>query len=77
LKLPEQIAICWGGAVAQGTFKCPGHELAAFQDQVAIAELLEEHGVSEQEEGPVLRAQGWGVAAAILKANQTKVIALV
>ncbi|WP_198026719.1 hypothetical protein [Bradyrhizobium sp. ARR65] len=41
-----------------------GHEFAAFQDRVAIIELLEEHGVSKQEEGPALRAQGWAVAAA-------------
>jgi hypothetical protein len=40
-------------------------------------ELLEEHGVSEQEEGPALRAQAWDVAAAILKANRTKLTALV
>ena len=76
LKLTEQIAVCWGGAVAQKVLKCPGHELAAFQDQVAIMELLEEHGVSEQEEGPALRAQGWDVAAATLEANRTKVTAL-
>jgi len=28
LKLTDQIAVWWGGAVAQDVFECPGHELA-------------------------------------------------
>jgi hypothetical protein len=77
LKLTEQIAIWLAGAVAQEVFNCPGHELAAFEDQEAIMELLEKHAVSEQEEGPALRAEAWEIAATRLNANRTKVIALV
>ncbi|MGJ4888842.1 hypothetical protein ACQR1Y_11640 [Bradyrhizobium sp. HKCCYLRH3099] len=73
LRLTEQIAIWSGGAVAQKVFDCSGHELAAFQDNVAIMELLEEHGISEENEGPALRAQGWDIASARPEANRTKV----
>lgn len=73
LELTEPIAICLAGAVAQEVFNCPGHELAAFHDDIRITELREEHGVSEQAEDRALRVQGWNIAAVTLEAHRTKV----
>jgi hypothetical protein len=72
LTLADQIAIWLAGAVAQDVFKCLGHELSGFTDYVAIMELLEEHGVSEQAEGRALRAQGWDIAAERLKGKSNQ-----
>ena len=77
LTVPEQIAVWWGGTVAQDVFECPGHELAAFKDHEAIMELLEAHEISEDEHGPALRAEGHSIATARLEANKTQVIKLV
>jgi hypothetical protein len=73
LELTEQVAIWLAGVVAQEVFNAPGHELGSFKDNVAIMELLEEHGISEQAEGPALRARAGEIAAAKLEANRTKV----
>jgi hypothetical protein len=44
---------------------------------VAIMELLEAHGISEEEHGPALRAEGLGIATIRLEANKTQVFSLV
>ena len=77
LTITEQIAVWWGGTVAQDVFECPGHEFAAFKDHEAIMELLEAHGISEEEHGPALRAEGLSIATTRLEANKTQVFSLV
>lgn len=77
LNLTNQIAVWCAGGIAEEVFECPGHELATFQDQVAIMELLEKHGFTEEDDGPALRAGGYAIAAAALENNRVKVMALV
>ena len=73
LKLIQQIAIVGGRGCTEG---CVGHELEAFQDHADIMELLEEHNISEQEDGPALRAQAWDLATETLTTQRAKVIAV-
>jgi len=77
LKLEEQIAVRCAGGIAEEVFECPGHELATFQDNVAIMKLLGEHGFTEENGGPALRARGYDIAATALEKNRAKVMALV
>jgi hypothetical protein len=73
LSLPEQIAVCWGGTAAESVFDCESHEYAAFGDHERVMELLEAHGVSEEEHGPALRADGLSIATARLEVNKARV----
>jgi hypothetical protein len=76
LPLAEQIAVWWSGTAAESVFECPSHEYAAFGDHAGVMELLEVHGISEEERGPALRAEAFGIATARLEANKTRVIEL-
>ncbi|OSJ34849.1 hypothetical protein BSZ19_10590 [Bradyrhizobium japonicum] len=76
LTLLEQVAIWLSGAVAQEVFNCPGHDLSSFRDNVGVMELLEDHGVSEETEGPALRARASDLAAKTLTTHQAKVMAI-
>ena len=76
LTLAEQVAVWWSGTAAESVFECPSHEYAAFDDHAGVMELLEAHGISEEEHGPALRAEGYNIATARLEANRTQVIKL-
>ncbi|MCK1567487.1 hypothetical protein IVB08_26610 [Bradyrhizobium sp. 173] len=76
LKLSDQIAVWCAGGIAEEVFECPGHELATFQDNVEIMNLLAKHGFTEESGAPALRAQGYDIAAATLESNRAKVMAL-
>jgi hypothetical protein len=76
LTLAEQIAVWWSGTAAESVFDCQSHEYAAFEDHVRGMELLEVHGISEEEHGPALRAEALSIATARLEANKTRVIEL-
>jgi hypothetical protein len=76
LTLAEQIAVWWSGTAAESVFECPSHEYAAFEDHAGVMELLEAHGISEEEHGPALRAEAYGIATSRLEANRAKVIEL-
>ena len=51
LSLVDQIAVCAAGYAAECTFGVENHDLASFTDQMKIADILEAHGVSEEEQG--------------------------
>jgi ATP-dependent Zn protease len=72
LSLVEQIEVCAAGGIAEEIFDCPTRELATFSDNVQILHLLEAHGISEQE-GLVLRREGYNRAQTRLEAHRTKV----
>jgi ATP-dependent Zn protease len=76
LMLIEQIAVCYGGIAAVKLFGHPIHELAWFNDRVAVSKLLERHRVSEEEQGPTLRDEGYSFARTRLERHREKVIAL-
>jgi hypothetical protein len=73
LSLVEQIAICVAGGVAEEIFDCVTHELATFKDNEQILDLLEAHGISEQDQGPALRREGYNCAQTRLEAHKIKV----
>ena len=77
LKLADQIAVWCAGGIAQEICECPGHELATFQDNVAIMNLLEEHGFTEEDDGPALRAHGYSIAASKLQLHRAKMMVVV
>lgn len=77
LKLEEQIAVRCAGGIAEEVFECSNHEFATFNDNVAIMALLDEHGVTEENGGAAIRAQGYDIAAAKLGVNRAKVLALI
>ncbi len=76
LTLIEQIAVCYGGIAAMDLFEHLIHEHAGFNDHVMIKDLLEEHGVSEEEQGPALRDEGYNFARTRLETHRSKVITL-
>jgi len=76
LPVMEQVAICCAGIAAVDLFEHPTHELAAFNDHVQIKELIEEHGLVEEERGPALREEARDFALARLEAHRSKVVAL-
>jgi hypothetical protein len=76
LSLVEQIAVCSAGIAAVKIFGLPTHELADFGDHVKIMHLIEAHGISEEEEGPALRNEGYEFARVRLETHWNKVITL-
>ena len=76
LPLIEQVAICSASIAAAEVFGHPTHELAGFNDQVQIMHLIEAHGISEEGQGPTLRAEAYNFARARLEAHRSKVITL-
>ncbi len=52
------------------------HELGGIKDQIRIEDLLEEHGVSEEEHGRTLQDEGYNFALARLETHRSKVIRL-
>jgi hypothetical protein len=76
LCLTKQIAARIAGAAAEDLFDCHSHDLASFNDNVKIMELLEEHGISERE-GLALRAEAYRCARKYLEKNRAKVAKLV
>lgn len=72
----EQVAVCCAGSAAEDMFDCETHELASFNDNVKIMELIEDHRISEQERGPALRAEGYRCARSHLEKHRSKVVKL-
>jgi ATP-dependent Zn protease len=59
LSIVEQIAVLFAGHAAERLFKCPAHELAGACDRHKVLKLLRANGISEDEQGPELRDQGY------------------
>ena len=76
LALVGQIAVCSAGIAAAEVFEQPIHELAGFRDNERIMNLIEMHGISEEEQGPALREEGYNFARARLEAHRSKVVML-
>jgi hypothetical protein len=77
LPLVEQIAVLYGGIAAEKLFGHSTHELGSTGDHVKVMELLEDHGISDENgDGLALREQGHDCACARLETHRNKVIAL-
>jgi hypothetical protein len=76
LSLVDKIAVCSAGHAAERVFGVESHERASFKDHREIARVLEEHGVSEEERGPMLRDEGHDRACALLLQYKDEVIRL-
>ena len=76
LSLVEQIAVCSAGHAAEQIFDIQTHDLASFNDQLKILNLIEVHGVSEEKQGPAFRDEGHNFACAILESHKNKLINL-
>ncbi len=76
LSLTEQIAVRSAGYAAERVFECSAHELAGAHDRHEILKLLQANGISEEEQGPSLRDEGYKFAKTRLENHKNKVIKL-
>jgi hypothetical protein len=76
LSLIEQIAICAAGHAAEQVFGFEPHDLASFKDHVKVFQLFEAYEVSEEEQGPALRDEGYNYACTLLECHKINVIAV-
>ncbi len=76
LSLVEQVAVCLAGIAAVEVFGRPTHELAGFNDHVKVLNLIEDYGISEEEQGQALRDEGYNFARARLEIHRSKVALL-
>jgi hypothetical protein len=58
-------------------FGVENHDRASFTDHVKIADLLEAHGITEEERGKALRDEGHNRACDLLERHKSEVTRLV
>jgi hypothetical protein len=76
LNLVDQIAICSAGYAAEQVFGVKNHDLASSTDHAKIVDLLQAHGVSEEDRGAALRDEAHNRARVLLEQYRHKVIRL-
>jgi hypothetical protein len=76
LPLVEQIAVCSAGIAALEVFGHSTHELANSGDHIKIIQLIEDHGISEEEQGRALRDEAYDFARVRLETHRSKVVVL-
>jgi len=76
LSLVEQVAVCSGGIVADAIFGHQTDKHAGAYDRMKIMQLIKDNGISEDERGPSLRAEGENCARTHLEKHRSKVIQL-
>jgi hypothetical protein len=73
----DQIAVSSAGSAAEELFGCPNHDLASFSDLVRISNLLEAHGIAEEDDrASSMRDRGYSQASTLLQAHRRDVIRL-
>ncbi len=55
------VAVCLAGIAAVEVFGRPTHERAGFNDHVKVLDLIEDYGISEEEQGQALRDEGYTI----------------